>query len=144
MEQTDTRHRVIKKAQFTRWMLLIGAAAVVGFGLLSWATTNYLDGLEQLSQTDVALAALRVSSVVQGVFVACVVFAVLVGSYLAWYGYRAVRSECFPPPGSWVVEGRPIYSGAGARRRGWTQVALGILMAGVVCAVVYRSWSLLP
>jgi magnesium-transporting ATPase (P-type) len=143
MEQTGTRHRIINKAQFARWMLLIGAAVVVGFGLLSWAATRYLDQLEQLSQADAALAAQRVSSLVQAVFVSSVVVALLVASFLAWYGYRAVRSECFPPPGSWVVEGRPVYNGGQARRRGWAQIFLGIFMAGVACAVVYRSWSLL-
>ncbi|UCH47135.1 MAG: hypothetical protein JSU95_13695 [Betaproteobacteria bacterium] len=144
MERSGTRHRIIKKAQFARWMFMIGAAAVAFFWLLSWVATKYLDKLEQLSQTDAALAAQRISSMVQAVFVASVVFALLVGSYLAWYGYRAVRSECFPPPGSWVVEGRPVYEGSKARRRGWAQIILGIFMAVVACAVVYRSWSLLP
>ncbi|UCD68924.1 MAG: hypothetical protein JSW48_02140 [Betaproteobacteria bacterium] len=125
-------------------MLLIGAAAVGFFWLLSWATTKYLDQLEQMSRTDAALAAQRVSSTVQAVFISSVVFALLVGSFLAWYGYRAVRSECFPPPGAWVIEGRPVYDGSKARRRGWAQIILGVVMAGVACAVVYRSWSLLP
>ncbi len=144
MEQTGTRHRIIKKAHFARWILLIGGAAIVGFGLLSWATTNYLDQLEQLSQMDPALAAQRVSSVVRAVFIASIVVALSVGSFIAWYGYQAVRSECFPPPGSWLIEGQPVYSGAKARWRGWLQFILGMLLAGVACAAVYRSWSLLP
>ena len=144
MEPTGTQHRIIKKAQLVRWMLLIGAGAIVGFGLLSWATANYLDQLEQLSQTDAALAAQRVSSVVQAVLIAFIVVALLVGWFIAWYGYRAVRSECFPPPGSMIVEGRPVYSGAKARLRGWMQIILGVFMAGLACAAVYRSWSLLP
>ena len=143
MEPTGT-HRVIKKEQFTRLLLLIGAGAVAVFGLLSWAAARYLDGLEQLAQTDAAQAAQRISSLAQAVLVASVVVALLVGSFLSWYGYRAVRTQTFPPPGTWLIEGRPVHEGSKARLFGWTQIILGILMAFVACAAVYRSWSVLP
>lgn len=143
MEPTET-HRIIKKEQFARLLLMIGAGAVAVFGLLSWAAARYLDGLEQLAQTDAAQAAQRISSLAQAVFVVSVVVALLVGSFLSWYGYRAARTQCFPPPGTWVIEGRPVYSGTKARLLGWTQILLGIVMAFVACAAVYRSWSLLP
>lgn len=143
MEPTGT-HRIIKKEQFTRLLLMISAGAVAVFGLLSWAAAMYLDGLEQLAQTDAALAAQRISSLAQAVFVVSVAVALLVGSFLSWYGFRAVRTQRFPPPGTWVIEGRPVYDGSKARLLGWTQIILGILMALVACATVYRSWSVLP
>lgn len=143
MEPTGT-HRIIKKEQLARLLLIIGIGAVAVFGLLSWAAARYLDGLEQLAQTDAAQAAQRISSLAETVFIVSVAVALLVGSFLSWYGYRAVRTQCFPPPGTWVIEGRPVYDGSKARLFGWTQIILGIFMAFVACAAVYRSWSVLP
>ncbi|MGD2141697.1 MAG: hypothetical protein PVH25_14990, partial [Burkholderiales bacterium] len=112
--------------------------------LLVWLVTGYLGSLEALSHSDPALAAQRIRVVAKIILATTVVIAAAVGGYVAWYGYRAVRSECFPPPGWWIVEGRPVQTGAMARRIGWIQIVLGILMAAVACAAVYRTWATLP
>ncbi|NIO43363.1 MAG: hypothetical protein GTO41_26350 [Burkholderiales bacterium] len=144
MRKTDNLHRVVTRSQLLRWFLVCGLVAAAGFWLLMSAITRYLDSLERLAESDPVIAAQRVSFVIQVVFVSSIVFAVLIGLYLGWYGYRAVKSECFPPPGSWLIEGRPIYRGRKARRLGWLQIVLGIIMAVLACGVVYRTWALLP
>jgi hypothetical protein len=106
--------------------------------------TGYLDALEELARSNPALAAERVRLVLQIALVTTVVFAVSVGAYVAAYGFRAVRSECFPPPGSWIMEGRPVHKGSKAKRLGWAQIILGIVMTSVACGTVYNTWALLP
>ena len=137
-------HRVIQKSHLVRVSLLIFGIAVVGGGLLVSTVAGYLNVLEEMAQADPVQAAQRVRFVLQVALVATVVIAVAVGSYVSVHGYRAVRSECFPPPGTWIVEGRPVHTGSKARRLGWAQTVLGILMAGVACAAVYSTWALLP
>ena len=144
MEGNTAQHRVIPRSQFVRMSLLILGVVVIVGGLLVMWVAGYLNALSELAESDPALAALRARFVLQAALAATVLVAVLVGSYVAWYGYRAVRSECFPPPGSWVIEGRPVQTGSKARALGWVQIILGIAMAGMACAAVYSAWAVLP
>jgi len=142
--QTDhPTYRTISSRELLRITLLVVAVTLVGSFLLVRLVSGYVNGLEEMAQSHPAEAAERILFVAQLALGVTVVFAVAVGGYVAWYGYRAVRSEHFPPPGSWIIEGRPVHTGAKARRLGWTQIVLGILMAGVACVAVYRTWSLL-
>jgi len=143
METDNTRYHIISKQQLMRISLLVLAIAITAAGLLVWLVSGYLNGLEELAESQPALAADRIFFVAQIALSVTVIVAVAVGSYVAWYGIRAVRSACFPPPGSWVIEGRPVHTGSKARRLGWVQIIAGILMAFVACAAVYRTWSLL-
>lgn len=143
MESDSTQYHVISKRKLLRISLLIVAIALTASLLLIWSVSGYLNGLEDLAKTQPALATERILFVAQLALGVTVMVAVAVGAYVAWYGIRAVRSECFPPPGSWVIEGRPVQTGSRARRLGWTQIIFGILMACVACAAVYRTWSLL-
>lgn len=143
METDHTRYHVISKQQLMRISLLAIGIAMTGTLLLVWLVSGYLNGLEELAKSQPALATDRILFVAQVALSVTVIVAVAVGCYVAWYGLRAVRSEYFPPPGSWVIEGRPVHTGAKARRLGWTQIIAGILMACVACAAVYRTWSLL-
>ena len=143
METESTKYRVISKQRLVQISLLVVAVAAVGAMLLVWLVSGYLNGLEDLAKSQPALATDRILSVAQAALSVTVVVAVAVGSYVVWYGFRAVRSECFPPPGAWIIEGRTVHTGAKARRLGWTQIVLGVLMATVACAAVYRTWSLL-
>jgi len=144
MEPDQAKHRIVSRRKLVRWSLLIVGIAMLGSLLLIWLVSGYLDSLKDVAQSQPAQAAQRILLVAQVVLVTTVVFAVAVGSYVIRYGYRAVRSECFPPPGSWIIEGRPVYTGSKARKLGWTQIVLGILMAGAACAAVYGTWSHLP
>ena len=143
MESDSTKYHIIGKRQLLRISLLVVGIAFFGSLLLVWLVSGYLNDLEDLAKSQPALATERIMFVAQLALGVTVVVAVAVGSYVAWYGFRAVRSECFPPPGSWVIEGRAVHTGSRARRLGWTQIVLGILMAFVACAAVYRTWSLL-
>ncbi len=144
MQQSDKSHRIVSRAQVIRWVVLIVIAAGAGFWLLLWLVSRYLDSIEQLAASDPALAAQRVSVLIQLVLASSFAFALLVGSYLSWYGYRAVKTACFPPPGSWLIEGRPVYHDNQARQLGWLQIVLGVALAGVASGLAYRTWSLLP
>ena len=143
METDHTRYHIISKQQLMRISLLAIGIAMTGTFLLVRLVSGYLNGLEELANSQPALATDRILFVVQMALSVTVIVAVAVGFYVAWYGLRAVRSESFPPPGSWVIEGRPVHTGVKARRLGWIQIIAGILMACAACAAVYRTWSLL-
>ena len=138
------RYRIITRKQLVSWSVLIFAAVAVTGAVMLKIVQIYLAGLAELATTEPALAAERASNVLQLVFVSTTVFATGIGSFVVWYGYRAIRSSSFPPPGAWVIEGRPIHSGAKARRLGWAQIILGVMMAVVASYAVYHAWAALP
>lgn len=141
MELDSTKYQTVSKRQFTRWLLLIVGVMLLASLLVIWSVSGYLDSLEQLAESQPVEAAERMWFVVRVALVAIVVFALAVGSYFVWYGYRTVRSERFPPPGSWIVEGQAVQTGTRARRLGWAQIILGIFVAAMVCAAAYRTWT---
>jgi len=144
MESGADQHRIITKRQLVRWLVPIFAIVVVAGAIMLKIVQIYLAGLTELAATAPTLAAARMSGLLELVFVSTAVFAVGVGSYVVWYGYRAVRSKCFPPPGAWVIEGKPVYTGVKAQWLAWVRIALGIIMPVAAGYAVYRAWVLLP
>ncbi len=144
MESDAYQYRVIKRQQFIRSAVLTIAVMAIIVALLLTLVQMYLAGLVELAELQPALAAQRTSNVLQLVLAIVVVFAVGVGSYAIWYGLRAIKSGSFPPPGAWVIEGRPIHTGDKAQRIALAQIVLGILIPVVACYAVYRAWALLP
>jgi multisubunit Na+/H+ antiporter MnhB subunit len=141
MELDSTKYQTVSKRQFMRWLLLIVGVMLLASLLVIWFVSGYLDSLEELAESQPVEAAERMWLVVRVALVAIVVFAVAVGSYFVWYGHRTVRSEHFPPPGSWLVEGQTVQTGTRARRLGWAQIVLGIFVAVMACAAAYRTWT---
>lgn len=144
MEPPDPQYRIISRQQLARWLVVTLAIVAVAGALMLKFVQIYLAGLAELATVEPALAAARMASVLEIVFVSTAVFAAGIGSYVVWYGYRAVRSRCFPPPGAWVIEGRPVYAGLKAQRLAWVQIVLGIIMPVAACYAVYRAWEVLP
>ena len=107
--------------------------------LVILAVRNYLSALAELAQSDPAMAGARASEALFVTLVCTAVVAAAVGAYVVWYGYRAVRAACYPPPGGWVIEGRPVYTGGKARRIGKVQMVLGVAMAAATFATVYLA-----
>ena len=135
------RHRILSKAGLLRVTVLAFAIAAVAGAFLLQLAQGYLDAMKELAESDPVLAAERVVALLRIVLTSTVVFSVAVGAFVAWYGVRTVRSDCFPPPGSWIIEGREVLTGEKARRMGWIQILLGILMAAAACGAVYRAWA---
>ena len=142
-QTSRTGHRVIRKREMVRILLLIFGIATVGGLFLLQLAQSYLATINELAQSNPAQAAQRIGWLLGIVLMGMVVFALAAGGTVIWYGARALRSECFPPPGSWVIEGRQIHTGAKARRLGKVHILLGAVMASTSCIAVYIGWKLL-
>ena len=136
-------HRVIHKRDMVRIFLLISGIAAVGGLFLLQLAQSYLAAINELAQSNPAQAAQRTGWLLGIVLMSMVVFALAAGGTVIWYGVRALRSECFPPPGSWVIEGREIHTGAKALRLGKMYILLGAVMASTSFIAVYIGWKLL-
>lgn len=139
----DNRHRIIRKGEMLRLMLLVFGIAAAACVLLLQLAQGYLASVSELARTNPGLAAQQIAGLLRLVLVGMVILAIGAGAMVVRYGVRAVRTECFPPPGSWVVEGREIYTGEKARRLGRWQIVLGIVMASTSGFTVYFGSKLL-
>ena len=137
MDPVDPQHRVVTKQQLVRLALLfMGVVAAAGV-LVILAVRNYMSAIFELAQSDPVMAGEHASTALFVTLVCTAVVAAAVGAYVVWYGYRAVRAGCHPPPRAWVLEGRPVYTGGKARRIGKIQMVLGVAMAAATFATVY-------
>ena len=58
-----------------------------------------------------------------------------IAAWIAWMASRAIRSQCMPPPGSWIIAGQRTHVGSAAVRRGrilqYCAGALALLAVGL-------------
>ena len=52
-----------------------------------------------------------------------------IAAWLAWTALRAIRSQCMPPPGSWIIEGQRTHVGDDAVRRGRILLCCAVVLA---------------
>lgn len=62
--------------------------------------------------------------------------------WLAWMATRAIRSQCMPPPGSWIIEGQRTHTGSDAVRRGRILLAFAIVLAVLAAGLFAILWRM--
>jgi len=144
MDANSSTHRVIPRRTVVRWLLIVTVVCAVAiFALLKFAE-NYVRALQALARVNPSLAAAQALSAIQIVLLSAALFSFAIGFYVAWYGFRSVRTGYFPPLRAWLLEGRPTYRGRAAITIGGLHIALGLVIVGMGCAVARYAWVVAP
>lgn len=62
--------------------------------------------------------------------------------WVAWMATRAIRSQCMPPPGSWIIEGQRSHTGRDAVRRGRILLAIAGALAVLAAGLFAMLWRM--
>jgi hypothetical protein len=134
---------------FSRRTVLLWFVAVMLFGeLAGWLIQDYLGAylgeLEQMARQDPEAAAERALSTLRIILGAMACLMGITGLYMGRYGYLSLRVGRFPPPGAWIIEGRPSLTGSRAIWAAWAHLVLGAVL--IVCGggVMHYTWMILP
>jgi hypothetical protein len=65
-----------------------------------------------------------------------------IAAWLAWMASRAIRAQCMPPPGSWIIEGQRTHVGDAALRRGRILLACAGVLALIAVGLFAALWRL--
>ncbi len=65
-----------------------------------------------------------------------------IAAWLAWIASRAIRAQCMPPPGSWIIEGQRTHVGDAALRRGRILLACAAVLALIGVGLFATLWKL--
>jgi hypothetical protein len=65
-----------------------------------------------------------------------------IASWIAWRATRTIRSQCAPPPGSWIIEGQRTHAGSAAQRRGRILLSIAGALALLAAGMFVSLWRL--
>lgn len=123
---TTSEGRVLKADRRARTLLLAsGAIGALVVAVLTLWVVPWGQGYLQEQEPRVALR------VLQGITALLFLSFVPAGTYLFWFGRRAVRSRQMPPPGTWVIRDTRVIEGDRAVRRGRGMMALAVTLFAI-------------
>lgn len=126
-----------------RLALLVALGVVaVSFWALGLVIRDHVATLQAVAATDPGNAARRAASSLRTLITLMAGGNAVLAAYLVWQGLRVLGSGQVPPPGSWIVKGRKVYSGPSARRIGRLLLALAALVGGASVALLWLGWRL--
>ncbi len=121
-----------------RLLILLTLAAVLGgAGLLG--LDSHLSELQTLASEAQPVAAAKAKPVVLATLALMTAAGVLFSIHLAMVSWRTVRGERYPPAGTRVISDTEVCHGHRARRRGYTGLALALLMLWLTVAIAARA-----
>jgi hypothetical protein len=133
--------------RLTRTQAAAILAALAGLGALAiWAATQWAD-VYAVRISDLASASPEQAAEVLGRHLRVLAaLNALVGwviaAYVAWYGYRGLRTAALPPPGAWILEGQRVHEGSAAVRRAKLLMLLGGAIALLSAGMSLTLWRL--
>jgi hypothetical protein len=136
-----------REIDFGDWRVrVIGIAALAVAGALVWAlggaVQRHVAELQAAAATNPEAAARRAAASLRALLSILTAGNVAVAAYLAWLGIRVVASDRLPPPGSWIIKGRAVYTGKFAGRIGRLFIVLAVLLVGASFALFWIGWRL--
>lgn len=137
-------YRVIDPRDWRVRVTFVFALAVLAVLLwaLSLAIRGHVATLQAVAATDPGDAARRAAYSLRTLFTLMAGGNVVVAAYLAWQGVRVIGSRQVPPPGSWILKGRRVYTGRFAPRIGRLFLALAVLLVGASLGLLWLAWRL--
>ena len=140
----DDGYRVLDPRDWRLWA--VGVPVVVVVGVLVWAlgalVQRHVAELQSVAVLDPESAARRAAGSLRTALAVTVGSVSLVATYLAWLGVRVWRSGRIPPPGSWIIAGRPVYSGRFAAPIGRLFIVLALLLLAAALGLLWAGWHL--
>ncbi len=144
MRVPEPEYREIDPRDKRTWVIAF-AILVVGLALL-WGLNEVVQShtaeLQSLAESDPDGARRQAAASLRTVLSVITLLNVLVAAFLAWQGVRSLSSGRSPPPGSWIIRGRPVYSGRTAVRVGRVLIAAALLLAAATVVMLWLGWRL--
>ncbi|NIR29915.1 MAG: hypothetical protein GWN84_11500 [Gammaproteobacteria bacterium] len=128
IEQPAEQYRVIKRRSALIGVIVAAVVFIPGGLAVIRYTENYLALVERVSRVAPERALEEAMFLFRWIMGSAIVMAFASAAYLAWYGYRVIKTERNPPPGSWIIEHQRIATGRRARRGGYAQLAAAVLL----------------
>jgi len=122
------QYKIIKRRTVLKWFIVIALFGFLIIFLTQDYMTDYLAQQQRLAKQDAVAAALNSLNTLRWVIYSLAGFALLTGAYITRYGYRSLKSGYFPALGSWMIEGRTVYTGDKARKLGIFQMGTGLFL----------------
>lgn len=119
-------------------LILTGIAAVL---IADW-TATYLTGIGARLESNPEAATAQFQLTLRILAAGQFVLALALVAYLLRFGLRSKRCQMLPPPGSWVVEGRPVRRGEDARRISRIIIGLALVIGIVALAISALIWQM--
>lgn len=117
-------------------LLIVGGLIVASLEpALNYLTSSKSATLEELESDGRSLTLFFM-----GIFLIFVILSLMWTAYFARLGYRALKSGCFPPPGTLVVARTRVRTGRGALISGWLSISLGAVFIVPAAALGYLVW----
>ncbi len=140
----DDGYRVIDPRDWRLWAVAVAAIVVMGVlvGVLGSVVRHHVAELQSVALQDPESATRRAAASLRTVLAVSAGGAFLVATYVAWLGARVWRSGRLPPPGSWILAGRPVYSGRFAAPIGRLFIVLALLLVAVASGLLGIGWRL--
>lgn len=137
-------YRVIDPTDWRLWAVVVPAITLIGalVWILGNAVQHHVAELQSIAAIDPESAVRRAATSLRIAVAVGVGGGFLTAVYLGWLGVRVVQSGCVPPPGAWIVAGRPVYAGRFAFRIGRLLIALAALLAAASAGVLWVGWRL--
>ncbi|MDH3290531.1 MAG: hypothetical protein OEO20_04315 [Gemmatimonadota bacterium] len=141
---TEHDYREIDPRDKRIWLIVFG---VLGVGLaalwgLNAIVQDHAAELQSLAESDPDAARRQAAASLRAVLSVITLLNVLVAAFLAWQGMRSLSTGRSPPPGSWIIRGRPVYTGRTAIRVGRILIAAAILLAVATLVMLWLGWGL--
>lgn len=128
IEQPANEYRVIKRRSALVAVIVVAMVLIPGGLAVVHYTENYLLLVEQVSRIAPERAIDEARFLFRWIMGSVVVMAFASAAYLAWYGYRVIKTGRNPPPGSWIIEDQRIATGRRAVYGGYAQLAAAVLL----------------
>lgn len=141
---TEHDYREIDPRDKRIWLIAFGVLAV-GLALLWGLNTvvqNHAAELQTLADSDPAGARRQAAATLRAVLSVITLLNVLVAAFLAWQGVRSLSTGRSPPPGSWIIRGRPVYTGRTAVRVGGILIGAAVVLAVATVVMLWLGWRL--
>ncbi len=125
---------------------VIAIVALAAIAALAWviggAVQRHVAELQALAASDPHAAARRAAVTLRVLLALGIAGNAAVAAYVAWIGIRVVSSDRLPPPGSWIIKGRRVYTGKYAGRIGRLFIALALVLVAASLALFWIGWRL--
>jgi hypothetical protein len=144
MRASSDGYRVISRREAARWLLACAVVCAIAIPILLRLADFYAGDLQALARKDTPRALAQARVAIQFVLLSVAALSAAMGACLMWYGYRAARTATLPPPGSWILEGRPVFTGRKAAAIARLYLAAGLAIIGVGCTATYYAWTVVP
>ncbi len=140
--QDSAEYRVFSRKKFAVMMLVLVSVVAVGVWISLDLLAEYAKQLENLAAAEPLEAATALKQLSRTLAIVNGIVLSLMATLIIWHGWRGWRTESMPPKGSWILEGKRIWTGKAAVRIAQFAMTAGVLLWVFGLVSSFILWSL--